>query len=1058
MEKKTESTQFSSLVDLDLQTRKKFRTMNERDANEFHFDHVFSETAEQDEVYQVVARPLITDLLNGINNAILAYGPTASGKTYTMMGPEEPTHKTKGIIPRIILDIFKEIEAAPKTKTFSIRCSFVEIYNERINDLLDPSKVNLPLHEREGETRIHDVTEYAITQLAGFLTLLDVGNANRAIAANEANDRSSRSHTILSINILQTDNAHNTTKKSCIHLVDLAGSEPLRFESNESTQKETIKINQSLTTLTRVIRTLTGKNRTHVPYRDSILTRLLKESFGGNSRTALILNLSSSSTCRQDTIKTLRFGQHAQRVRNKIKVNEGPTPTQLKLALARSQGVIEDLKMEIKKLKEDMNHFKHSGNPMSESVLTLESVSTNPPDYHPSRSTSPTSTSPLMSSTFSVTPLLSSYYNPGPIELPQLPPNFEEQEDKEKIQTLMAFFRKYQSSQRRMKELSQEKDILQNELHSSEANYAKIYELFKEVAAENDMLLASKERLSENLRQTKYQLDATKLREKDLTIDNKTKKETISRLLEKNSQQEIAIESLSKTMSVMRSEEKLREERRAKREAKEQLQRQQFQQYQQDFDRGTTTLNVTHVQCQTEERGLPSQNNLPPSFYTLTDDPLFTSTLPQSSRSPSAGDLFSFAVSLSQPSFIANELTEFEHVKADTQQFGMNQTATPFASASPTPLTPSSRSASISPSPAAASLASMLVSDAFKLTKGSQPRDPSQPSPAPRSPRFNTASLSTALDRWRLWFGRCQHILSIISDTETAGAESAFQWMGRMKSTLNAFFPNDIQPTTKDKDDSVLYHPVTWGSFEQGLSGLSALLESNRDSVVAERMKYLDENASLSMRCSELSMEIAEKLKEKDEEIATLKQNEAQLRLIYNTQLGAVPVEPETISGGGISLQRTGSMLTLGERKWTQNLLTPDSSAPTPTVPSTHSPTAAVSAFSKKETRKPKSKDKSDFIVQLGQYTKDDEDVSLSSDDSDELETPQTLTAARSMPATPPPRPTRSMQYSTRESTTPTPTQPSFSSRPINGNQVFRVQLKPSGHHQSSTVPPKTKK
>jgi centromeric protein E len=223
--------------------------------------------------------------MQGFNGSILTYGQTSSGKTYTMMGDE----CAKGVIELTVDDIFSEIESC-SDKSFNLSVSFIEIYNEKIFDLLVERKHELRIFESQGEATTNQV-QIAIRSKRDFLRILRSGSRNKHVASTALNENSSRSHTILTINIESTD-ANAEIKSSKLFLVDLAGSE--KPDATKNSFHEGLHINKSLLALGKIIRQLTEKNVNvkNLRYRESVLTRLLSSSLGGNSFTSIICTAS----------------------------------------------------------------------------------------------------------------------------------------------------------------------------------------------------------------------------------------------------------------------------------------------------------------------------------------------------------------------------------------------------------------------------------------------------------------------------------------------------------------------------------------------------------------------------------------------------------------------------------------------------------------------------------------------------------------------------------------------------------------------------------------------
>ncbi|KAM0266060.1 hypothetical protein ACHAPA_007244 [Fusarium lateritium] len=292
--------------------------------------------AGQSNLFDDLGQPLLDNAFQGYNNCIFAYGQTGSGKSYSMMG----YGKEIGIIPMICQDMFKRIEEIQKDKTTkcTVEVSYLEIYNERVRDLLNPStKGNLKVREHPSTgPYVEDLAKLAVNEFQEIEHLMDEGNKARTVAATNMNQTSSRSHAVFTIMLTQkkydTDTKMEMEKVAKISLVDLAGSE--RATSTGATGarlKEGAEINRSLSTLGRVIAALADlstpgakkkKGGGQVPYRDSVLTWLLKDSLGGNSMTAMIAAVSPADINFDETLSTLRYADSAKRIKNHAVVNE----------------------------------------------------------------------------------------------------------------------------------------------------------------------------------------------------------------------------------------------------------------------------------------------------------------------------------------------------------------------------------------------------------------------------------------------------------------------------------------------------------------------------------------------------------------------------------------------------------------------------------------------------------------------------------------------------------------------------------------------------------------
>src|SRR4051812_10595073 len=296
----------------------------------------------QNDIFDFSIRPTVDDILNGYNGTVFAYGQTGAGKSYTMMGSDIDDDEGKGIIPRMIEQIFASILTSPSNIEYTVRVSYMEIYMERIRDLLVPQNDNLPVHEEKSRgVYVKGLLEVYVSSVAEVYEVMRRGGSARAVAATNMNQESSRSHSIFVVTITQKNLETGSMKSGQLFLVDLAGSEKVgKTGASGQTLEEAKKINKSLSALGMVINSLTDGKSSHIPYRDSKLTRILQESLGGNSRTTLIINCSPSSYNDAETISTLRFGMRAKTIKNKAKVNAELSPAELKALLKKAQGQV----------------------------------------------------------------------------------------------------------------------------------------------------------------------------------------------------------------------------------------------------------------------------------------------------------------------------------------------------------------------------------------------------------------------------------------------------------------------------------------------------------------------------------------------------------------------------------------------------------------------------------------------------------------------------------------------------------------------------------------------
>ena len=296
--------------------------------------------SKQADVFDYSILPTVDDILNGYNGTVFAYGQTGAGKSYTMMGSDMDDEVGKGVIPRIIQQIFASILASPSNIEYTVRVSYMEIYMERIRDLLVPQNDNLPVHEEKNRgVYVKGLLEVYVSSEDEVYEVLRRGGSARAVSATNMNAESSRSHSIFVITVNQKNVETGSLKSGQLFLVDLAGSEKVgKTGASGQTLEEAKKINKSLSALGMVINCLTDSKTQHIPYRDSKLTRILQESLGGNSRTTLIINCSPSSYNDIETLGTLRFGMRAKTIKNKAKVNAELSPAELKAMLKKVQG------------------------------------------------------------------------------------------------------------------------------------------------------------------------------------------------------------------------------------------------------------------------------------------------------------------------------------------------------------------------------------------------------------------------------------------------------------------------------------------------------------------------------------------------------------------------------------------------------------------------------------------------------------------------------------------------------------------------------------------------
>ncbi|RXN01739.1 Kinesin-like protein KIF13A [Acipenser ruthenus] len=328
----------------------------------FAFDYCFwsmdesnvTKYAGQEVVFKCLGEGILENAFQGYNACIFAYGQTGSGKSFSMMG----TADQPGLIPRLCGALFERVsKEGNESHSFKVEVSYMEIYNEKVRDLLDPKGSRISLKVREHKVLgpyVDGLSQLAVTCFEDIELLMSEGNKSRTVAATNMNEESSRSHAVFSIIVTQTlydlQSGNSGEKVSKVSLVDLAGSERVSKTGAAGERlKEGSNINKSLTTLGLVISALAdqsaGKGKTKfVPYRDSVLTWLLKDNLGGNSKTAMIATVSPAADNYEETLSTLRYADRAKRIVNHAVVNEDPN--------AR---IIRELREEVEKLREQLS-------------------------------------------------------------------------------------------------------------------------------------------------------------------------------------------------------------------------------------------------------------------------------------------------------------------------------------------------------------------------------------------------------------------------------------------------------------------------------------------------------------------------------------------------------------------------------------------------------------------------------------------------------------------------------------------------------------------------------
>lgn len=323
----------------------------------FTFDQVFGIDSTQEQIFNGCAKDLVQRVFKGYNATILAYGQTGSGKTFTMGSGQLASIKPEdiGIIPRVITMIFQEIENRKSEADFIVKVDFIEIYNEEIHDLLNtgPCK-NLVIREKDGSIGVDGITEVIVKDSQSMFDCLENGTLQRSVSSTLMNSQSSRSHAIFTININREpiqDSENSEKWMAKFHFVDLAGSERAkRTGASGATLKEGISINKGLLCLGNVISALTDESKkvSHIPYRDSKLTRILQDSLGGNSNTFMIACISPAEINFEETLNSLKYASRARHIKNKPVVNTDA-----------HSAMISQMRLEISNLKLEIQTYQN---------------------------------------------------------------------------------------------------------------------------------------------------------------------------------------------------------------------------------------------------------------------------------------------------------------------------------------------------------------------------------------------------------------------------------------------------------------------------------------------------------------------------------------------------------------------------------------------------------------------------------------------------------------------------------------------------------------------------
>lgn len=516
----------------------------------FTFDRVFDMNSKQADIFNYSIRSTVDDILNGYNGTVFAYGQTGAGKSYTMMGTGIEDEEGRGVIPRIVEQIFASIMSSPGTIEYTVQVSYMEIYMERIRDLLMPQNDNLPVHEEKNRgVYVKGLLEIYVSSVQEVFEVMRRGGNARAVAATNMNQESSRSHSIFVITIGQKNVETGSAKKGQLFLVDLAGSEKVgKTGASGQTLEEAKKINKSLSALGMVINALTDGKSSHIPYRDSKLTRILQESLGGNSRTTLIINCSPSSYNDAETLSTLRFGMRAKAIKNKAKVNAELSPAELKAMLRKAEGRVLTFETYIASLEGEVKLWRAGETVPRENwvpPLQIDGVSSAKSDA--SRTPRPSTPSRLLPDSRSETPAPSERAG-----TPSLPLDKDEREE---------FLRRENELQDQLAEQQSATTAAEKLLREAKEELALLKEHDAKTGREN-------ERLTTEVNEFKMQLERLTFESREAQITMDALKEANAELtteLDDVKQQLLDVRMSAKETSAMLDE---KEKRKAERMAK----------------------------------------------------------------------------------------------------------------------------------------------------------------------------------------------------------------------------------------------------------------------------------------------------------------------------------------------------------------------------------------------------------------------------------------------------------------------------------------------------------
>lgn len=322
----------------------------DKDAKDFTFDAVFDQRCSQQQIFDDTAAEIVDNVMCGFNGTIFCYGQTGAGKSHTMTGPDNGPPEEQGLLPRSFEHIFNHVDGAGADVKYLVRASFLEIYNEEIRDLLGKSskaKCELKDNPQHG-VYVKDLTAFVVNSVDQIKATMQTGLEKRAVSSTNMNAVSSRSHSIFMCTVEQCGagaDGDSHIRVGKLNMVDLAGSErQSKTGATGDRLKEATKINLSLSALGNVISALVDGKSTHIPYRDSKLTRLLQDSLGGNTKTVMVANCGPADYNFDETQSTLRYAYRAKSIKNKPRINEDP-----------KDAMIREFQEEIMRLKAELD-------------------------------------------------------------------------------------------------------------------------------------------------------------------------------------------------------------------------------------------------------------------------------------------------------------------------------------------------------------------------------------------------------------------------------------------------------------------------------------------------------------------------------------------------------------------------------------------------------------------------------------------------------------------------------------------------------------------------------